>query len=73
MGMNVYNVKLTRNSKSGIAQMVPFKCLQNLAFVQTARKINLITVRARKNEHTACILSNHQKDHSITISYALSL
>ena len=79
--------------------MVPFKCLQNLAFAETARK-NLMSARLlllakfspvtrvtwRKTfpfikktsgkrkiyipfaVHSACILSNHHKDHSITIS-----
>ena len=37
-------LKITSNSKSGIAQMVPLKCLQNLAFALTARK-NLMNSR----------------------------
>ena len=35
--------------------------------VLAARKKNFTTARARKNKHTACMLGNARKDHSIPL------
>ena len=65
---SAWEAAATPNQGKGPGKGVVFAAL-HLYFLKCSdcSQENLITVRAHKNKHIACILSNDRRDHSITV------